>query len=67
MATAKFPKSIPLHEGTRARGWIFSEVMRWVSERIEEGKKLRAEAEEAEQDKIPEQQEEDEEAEEIAE
>ena len=64
MDKGEFPKNIPIHG--RAKGWVASEVQRWVSERIEEAKKLQAEAEEAEQDKAP-QQRDEEEAEEIAE
>lgn len=76
MAEGDFPKNIPLHG--RAKGWIASEVLRWVSERIEEAKKQQAEAEAEEakklqqgeeeteeQDKAPEQQDEEEEADEV--
>jgi prophage regulatory protein len=47
MAEGDFPKNIPLHG--RAKGWVYSEVQRWVTERVEEGKRLRAESEEAEE------------------
>ena len=57
MDKGEFPKNIPIHG--RAKGWIESEVQRWVSERIEEAKKLRAEAEEKEQNESTEQQEEE--------
>ena len=61
MDKGMFPKNIPIHG--RSKGWIFSEVQRWIAERVEEGKRLRAQDEEAEQAKAQEQQEEDEEAE----
>ena len=63
MAEGTFPKNIRI--GKRSVGWIESEIFRWVSERIEKAKQLQAEAEEAVQDKAPEQEEEDEDAEEI--
>jgi predicted DNA-binding transcriptional regulator AlpA len=46
MDKGEFPKNIPIHG--RSKGWIFSEVQRWIAERVEEGKRLRAEAEEEE-------------------
>ena len=64
MAKGEFPKNILIHG--RAKGWVASLVFRWVSERIEDAKKLRAESEEEEQNKFTEQQEEDEESEEIS-
>jgi hypothetical protein len=63
MDKGEFPKNIAIHG--RAKGWISSEVQRWVAERIEEAKRLQAETEEEEQAKTLKQQEEEEEAEEV--
>jgi prophage regulatory protein len=36
MAEGTFPKSVPIHG--RSVGWVYSQVQKWVSDRIEEAR-----------------------------
>ena len=40
MADGTFPLSVPIHG--RAVGWVASEIQKWVSEQIEDARKLQA-------------------------
>lgn len=35
----KFPRSIPLVEGGTSRAWLESDVLKWIDERVEAGKR----------------------------